>query len=486
MGHLSRCVALESQLRLNGWHCTFVGKPETEKYLAKLTEDQGRFIALSSKLEDEPRDLGELAGSNADLLVVDNYVWKGVAFDQCRKWAGTIVAIDDLNTRRRLECDVVINPNANATPSAYDDRIPENSRVLCGTSFALLRPQFRALRSWSLARRAEQRKAASVLVNFGGGLHEEAVVASVASLDQLGFAGTVDVVVPFGNGDVSSLRRQLSGVSLEWWLHDTTTDIAERMADVDLVIGAGGVGAAERMCLGVPGLSLILADNQVGPTEALGRLGATIPVDAIGGVESAELGEAIQKLLVPEIAAEMSGKSAVLCDGLGSSRVIAAGAVDMNSLQDVWLRPAASDDCEVVFLWQSTPGARRYARVSEPPTRQDHSAWFRKRIEMADGFLNIVQHRDVAVGVVRLDRVDACNANQGAETYEVSILIGEAFSKKGIGKAALKRLRQLIPNAHLVAEVHQDNFASQALFEKSGYSRLDPTHFENPPLSSAT
>ncbi|MFP3733021.1 glycosyltransferase, partial [Bacillus sp. SIMBA_006] len=56
----------------------------------------------------------------------------------------------------------------------------------------------------------------------------------------------------------------------------SVSDMARRMAEADLAIGAAGSTSWERCCLGLPTLMLILAENQEGIARALDAAGAAI------------------------------------------------------------------------------------------------------------------------------------------------------------------------------------------------------------------
>lgn len=147
----------------------------------------------------------------------------------------------------------------------------------------------------------------------------------------------------------------------------------------------------------------------------------------------------------------------------------------------VRLRPAAQRDLEITLAWQIEPGARRYFRDTRPPTRSEHEAWFRERLDSPEPTLWIIEFEDQPVGAIRLDNCDG----SGATRYEVSILIASHNRGKGIGAIALSCLRSDHPDSALVATISPENKASIAAFIRAGFQQTAPERYEANGLSSA-
>lgn len=91
------------------------------------------------------------------------------------------------------------------------------------------------------------------------------------------------------------------------------------MANSDVCIGAAGTSAWERCCLGLPAMTLILADNQTRTACSLNERHATVMTD-------------IKNLKIEfEMLFQTSGlnklkyltkKSSELCDGFGALRIL--------------------------------------------------------------------------------------------------------------------------------------------------------------------
>tara|TARA_Y100001956_G_scaffold68033_1_gene70356 strand:- start:995 stop:1615 length:621 start_codon:yes stop_codon:yes gene_type:complete len=166
-----------------------------------------------------------------------------------------------------------------------------------------------------------------------------------------------------------------------------------------------------------------------------------------------------------------------LCDGQGVKRVVKA--IKRLSEFSLKLRPAITSDIEQVYEWQCKPETRKYALNKAVPSFLEHQAWMTKKLAADNDYFYIIEINDehnkttAPVGVVRLD-----NSAQGQ--YTISIFIDADYFGKGIGKYALQQIDNLHPNVVINATVLKENAASQALFSRAGYQRVNAEQFTRP------
>src|SRR5690606_2585434 len=107
-----------------------------------------------------------LAKLNPDWLIVDHYAldarWERALKPHYRK----LMVIDDLADRPH-QCDLLLDQTFGRDAEDYQTWVPANCRLLCGSHYALLRPEFAALRPYSLARRATP-QLRQLLITMGG------------------------------------------------------------------------------------------------------------------------------------------------------------------------------------------------------------------------------------------------------------------------------------------------------------------------------
>jgi UDP-2,4-diacetamido-2,4,6-trideoxy-beta-L-altropyranose hydrolase len=277
---------------------------------------------------DAAQTVTALLGRRPDWLVVDHYAldmaWEGVLAEH----ASRLLVIDDLADRGH-RCDLLLDQNLGREAADYAARVPTGSRVLVGPRYALLRPEFAALREYSLSRRAGPAPT-SILVTMGGIDRDNATAAVLKALRNCVLPGHCRIRVVMGAAapwlaQVRELAAQMP------WPTELCVDVenmAQLMADSDLAVGAAGTTSWERCCLGLPTLMLVLADNQRHGANALVTSGAAILLDDLSALERS-LPEAMRCLVHGERLTQLAAAAAQVTDGLGVERVVAEmGAFD--------------------------------------------------------------------------------------------------------------------------------------------------------------
>jgi spore coat polysaccharide biosynthesis predicted glycosyltransferase SpsG len=101
--------------------------------------------------------------------------------------------------------------------------------------------------------------------------------------------------------------------------------MAALIADADVAVGAGGVSAWERCCLGLPSLMVTLADNQLRQIDIIVRRSAGVGVGWPDADLAARMSGALRRLLADgDMRSEMAQAAASLVDGRGPARIFSA------------------------------------------------------------------------------------------------------------------------------------------------------------------
>ena len=340
-GHVMRCLTLADELASRGAEVVFVTR-EHPGHLIDIIRARGhRACVLPSHgpLGSEPgswlpagpdedaRDTRSALADEAplDWLVVDHYALGAPWHEAVRSLAQRLLAIDDL-ADRPLAADLVLNQNYGTDTEAYAEHSP-GATVLAGPAFALLGAQYRSARAQidsaqgGRARAPRAGERTNLLISLGGsdpgnatGAVLEALVPLLPVLDH------VHVVVGRHQSDLATLRRRC-GRHRNLALHVQTDRMAELLLRNDLAIGAGGSSTWERLCLGVPTITLPLADNQRPTARALHQAGLIelAPDDwrAEGALASAVVALASDAARRSELAR----RGMRLVDGAGAERV---------------------------------------------------------------------------------------------------------------------------------------------------------------------
>lgn len=321
-GHVMRALTLAAALAERGAAVSFLAPPFVGELLDRFAPAVvGRIVTAFREPVDLSRAAVEaVAGFRA--VVFDHF--RLGARDHYRIAGGRpSLAVDDL-ADRRLGVDMVLDVGPDRRAADYREWVEPDAKLLLGPSWALVRPEFAASRPAALARRAKTEAVGRVLVSLGltdvGGITAR-VVDRV--LPRLGEA-QLDVVLGRTAPSLGQIER-LAARDPRVALHVETGAMAELCAGADVAVGAGGSSVWERCTVGLPALTLVLAENQEPGARALDSAGAGETVDARRDDFEAAFDRAFTGLLrSPERRARMGGAAANLCDGGGAAR--AAGA----------------------------------------------------------------------------------------------------------------------------------------------------------------
>jgi len=316
-----RCLSLARALADRGADCLFLVNGEAAAVVPALSGADCRVVG--------PDPDAAVAGlraawpDGADAAVCDLYRWTAPEEQAFAAATRRLLVIDDLAAAPH-RCDLLLNQNFGAAASAYDGLVPPGCRRLVGLDYALLRPDFAALRPAALERRQGTGRPETILVSLGltdvGGITGR-VCAALATIT--GFA-RAEVVLGPAAPSIDRVRA-LADADPRFRCHVGLDDMAQAMLQADAAIGAMGSSSWERCCLGLPTLAVTLADNQRPTAQALAASGIVALAGDATALDDTALRDAIAAFLDdPDGLRRLSRASAGLCDGLGAGRVAAA------------------------------------------------------------------------------------------------------------------------------------------------------------------
>lgn len=468
-GHISRCLTLANVLRSRGYECIFAVGCDSLDTVPALGE-----FGFSILLVDDVTSTTFLDGMTADLLVVDHY-GLDISFERrCRAQANSILVIDDLANRTH-DCDYLLDVTPGRTHEDYAPLVPPDTVLLLGPQYALLGLEFSLYRGAALHRRRSSRKIETIVVALGMTDPGDITTLACEAISDLADHPNATIVLGPTAPAFDRVARAVNGQTA-MRLVEGTQDMAGLLSSADLAIGAGGVSAFERCCLGLPTIMICAADNQRANAQGLADYGAVEYLGESRGVDAGTLAATMLKLISDSATRrEMALAAARVCDGRGAARV--AAALTPPHARDggvVLLRPAESADRQIIFEWQQVPETRQYARTSGAPNWDQHCDWFSHKTSDPNCLFNVILHDDRPAGILRLEPTIPPGTRPA---YEVSILVAPERKRLGIGAQALNLARDLVPEADIVAEILPENKASRSLFLKVGYYAITDTLF---------
>ena len=456
-GHVARCLALGQALVQEGHAVALLGAKlpaAMGELAAQLGVTHTAISAVNPQADAEAsvEALGRWGG--ADVCLVDHH-GLGREWEALVRTAGSAVAVvDDLG--RPHDCDLLVDANAGVTADCYRGRVDPTTWLLLGPRYAMLRQSFR---KEHLQAKIRQRLK-HILVSYGG---TDPTGETVKAIEALGRVQDVvaDVAVTSSHPQFERVRALAAGAP-RLRLHVDRSDLERLLAEADVVLGAAGISALERACLGVPSIATVVADNQTSSAAALADAGTLLLLGEAPTVTPARLHAAVEGLLAcPDALARMSARGLALVDGLGAARVAAA----LVSLR-YCLRRAVIGDAQPMFDWRNHPRTRAFSLDPRPLDWEGHRRWLEERL--SDPCCDLLVASDDAgpVGVLRFDL--------SGTAATVSVYLVPQRQGNGIGAPLLRAgerwLHKNRPHVReLRASVLESNAASLRVFAEAGY-----------------
>jgi spore coat polysaccharide biosynthesis predicted glycosyltransferase SpsG len=153
----------------------------------------------------------------------------------------------------------------------------------------------------------------------------EAVTQRVVRALRPHLQGLIFDVVLAGTAPSLPLLREEAKTDCDLRLHVDSHAMAELMSQADICVGAGGGSVRERATLGLPTVTVVLADNQRPMAEAMANVGLTLAVDACAPDFEAQLAKAVARMIDDAAFRRWVFESSChACDGQGAARVAEA------------------------------------------------------------------------------------------------------------------------------------------------------------------
>ena len=299
LGHLVRCLTLADQLNKDGMVCHFLTRTVLGP-LQSLIVNRGHTLHLlpeiavslapeSLKLEsfktietlnyeswlvggwarDAEESLEIIGRVKPDWLVVDHYGiderWERTFRDVC----DNVLIIDDMANRRH-SCSLLLDQTFHRSVDDYQKLVSPGAKVLCGSKYALLRPQFSEARESSLLRRNPP-KLDRLLITMGGMDKANITAEVLTALKKSNLSGSFEITVVMGHAApwVEDVRNKAEAMPWPTSVVVGVENMALLMSEHDLGICAAGSTVWECCCLGLPVILIVAAENQKKSCENL-------------------------------------------------------------------------------------------------------------------------------------------------------------------------------------------------------------------------
>lgn len=250
-GHLMRCLAIADALRAQGGRCAFACRPLPAGLRPRL-----QAYPLF-ELQDDADFWPRLQALAPHWLIVDHYALDAEFESRARTQECKLLVLDDLADRRH-DADLLLDQGPLRRADDYRALLNADCQLLLGADYALLRPEF-----------VSRRKSATGpfrrgFISFGGADPAHACLLTLQALTATDWWSHCEWTLLAGaaNPDWPALQQWLAEHPARVTLLRHSDQVADLLATHDFAIGAAGGMMWERCCIGLPTLSIPIADNQ--------------------------------------------------------------------------------------------------------------------------------------------------------------------------------------------------------------------------------
>ena len=329
-GHLIRCITLAQRYHKDGHNVIFLCRDLVGNMSGLVQQKGGRLVKLPAACErfelvgyakwltvSQEHDAAETVGvvkklGWIDRLVVDSYAIDYTWEKLLRPYVGEIMVIDDLANRQH-DCDILLDQNFYLDKeSRYEGLVPKHCRLLLGPKHALLREEFYQVRKSMRSRDGQLR---NILVFYGGVDATDETSKAIQALQNLCDTDVLhDVQVTVVVGASNERKEDIAGRCKQAGFRYLcqVSNMAELMAEADLMLGAGGSTTWERCFLGLPAIVTAIAENQVQICEDCAKEGLIFYLGYWDKVRQEDICKAINTLLVSSQLPSMQRKMSQL------------------------------------------------------------------------------------------------------------------------------------------------------------------------------
>ena len=304
-GHVMRCLALAQALKDNKVNVEFICRKHKGSLIDKIRSNRLNVHELevleeaddklahshwlgATQQQDADDCIEMLKSEKIDWLIVDHYALDEQWQKKLKPYYEKLMVIDDLADRKH-QCDILLDQNFGRSLQDYKELVPTSSKLLMGSKYALLRPEFEKYRQYSLNRRKNE-KFKKLLVNMGGTDTDNITGKVIERLQIAKLPKDVEITIVMGK-TAPHLSNIITSVNKLPYGSEVKVDVdnmAELMANADIAIGASGATTWERCCLGLPTIQLVTAHNQEFIASKLNKINAIKLVEIDDVVENLE------------------------------------------------------------------------------------------------------------------------------------------------------------------------------------------------------
>ena len=346
-GHIMRCLTLANALKNRGFICYFICRDHIGNLIETIVNNGHKIRVLKGLDDDCLRNDNNLIlkpphaswlgcdwikdaeqtiecvdDLNLKWMIVDHYAIDSRWETMLKSYSEKLLIIDDLADRAH-DCNQLIDQTLNRQFNDYKNLVPDKCKLFLGSDYTIIRSEFLKLRKYSLERR-KNNIVNKLLINMGGTDKDNCTSEILKVLKDIDLPQDFVIIIVLGGNSpwINEVKSIASSLRWKTEIKVNVTNMAKIMSDSDFAIGAAGITAWERCCMGLPSILVLLASNQIYVANALESRGAIILIRNKDKIPK-YLAPAINSLLTnKELRTNISKSASQVTDGTGVDKLI--------------------------------------------------------------------------------------------------------------------------------------------------------------------
>lgn len=310
-GHVFRCIALAQMLKAE-FKCIFATRifdsflnntiSKAGFAIAELSQDESHFIEFLEKL------------SGDEIVVLDNYFFDTSYQEEIKQKGCKLVCIDDIHDKHYV-ADIVINHAEGISEKSYS--IEDNTKLLLGYKYALLRPEF--------LKAAKQEKIIfdskkNVLISLGGTDPEDLIIKIANTFLKHPDINSISLISKI---DCSKFDNPENKEIKEYW-GLSAEELSDLMLQSDIGFLPASTVSVEACACKLPIIGGWFVDNQINIYSAIINKGLAVGIGNINELTEDELYKAVSDISKQENATTIVSNQSEVIDGNSGARILDA------------------------------------------------------------------------------------------------------------------------------------------------------------------
>ncbi len=465
-GHFKRCLSIANLYLKNDKKCSFIilNKKDSLK-LPKIKNCKFSYLK-SIKNKDKIKEIKFiLKKQKISQIVFDSYQFKKETVSEFKNFL--TVHFNDFFSKN-------FNANININPGLVSEKyLKSRKNLYLGSQFSCIEDDYLKYRTFLLKKFNKKHnslnKEKKIFIYIGTFSASMDIYYKIFIMLLNKKFNKFQIVFVLGSNELK--KKFLEKIKFKkkhnMKFYGYVKKLSKILIDSNFAITGSGLINHEKLSLGIPSISIILAANQMQSVKFFKEKNfiRIFELKKFLKLNTVKLFSIINQKK------EHFYKRMELSDALGSRRVYRL--INNKNNLNLIFRKANLGDILLYYKWANNHLVRKNSLIKKYISFETHQKWFRKKLSQKTNLLFIcADENNLPLGQIRYDYSKMENR------YYIDISVDEVFRFQGLGNEILKRTLKLIQPKHnitnnLYSKVLPSNINSKKIFIKNNFKIIE-------------